>query len=373
MSPRLLAPLALLALSVACTPLRGLKYLGPDVRDGDRFPARAIAASPAPVVLAKAATPARFDTFARAGDAPLSLEDYLARAKTNALVVLRGDSIVYEYYAPSYAPTDRTLAYSVTKSYVGVLVGIAIDEGLIGSVDDPVRKYLPELRAEDWDAVTVLDLLQMTTGNAFREDQNPFHESARFYLSPNLRKRALKQRTVEPPGQRFEYRSGDTQLLTQVLAAAVAPRTVTEYLEDKLWHPLGATEGAHFNVDERGPDGIGKGSCCLNATARDHLRLGMAMRDGGRFAGRQVIPAEWVAASTRVDSTRGAAPYYQYQWWLSEPDRSDFLAEGILNQFIYVDPDADVVIVKQSTGYGVWNKWTFFRGIVRQLTGRGPS
>ena len=366
MSPRALLPAVALLTLAACAPLRGLKYLGPDVRDGDRFPSRPISASPAPVVLAKAARPLRVDTFGKAGGAAVSLDDYLVRTNTNALVVLRGDSIVYEYYAPDYGPTDRTLAYSVTKSYIGVLIGIAIGEGLIGGVDDPVRDYLPELRAEDWDDVTLRELLQMTSGNAFREDQHPFHESARFYYGGGLGKRALRQRTDEPPGARFEYRSGDTQLLTQVLAKAVAPRTVTAYLEEKLWQPLGATRGAHFNVDERGPDGIEKGSCCLNATARDHLRLGMAMRDGGRFDGRQVIPAEWVAASTRVDSSRGSAPYYQYQWWLGD-ERADFLAEGIINQFIYVDPESDVVIVKQSRGYGVWNKWRLFRGIVAKL------
>jgi len=351
----------------SCTLTRAVKYFGPDIRDADRFPQRHISAAPAPVVLAKAEVPLSIPDFAGDSSRMYSLHEYLRLTNTRSLLVVRGDSVLYEYYGEGAAADVPTLGYSTTKSYIGILVGIAIEEGKIESIEDPVRRYMPELDAEDWDDVRVRHLLQMTTGNTYREDENPLHENARFYLGNNLEKRTLKQKTDEPAGTRFRYKSGDSQLLTLLLSRAIAPTTVTAYLEEKLWHPLGAAYPATFNTDEDGADGIEKGFCCLSATARDQIRLGMAMRDGGKFAGKQVIPEQWIAASTRVDSLDGSAPYYQYQWWLSGQGTTDYLAEGILNQFVYVNPEADVVIVKQSSGYGVYNKWSFMRRIVERV------
>ena len=366
-----LGPLGVpLALTVAvslsgCYLLRGLRYFGPDVRDGERFPRRALPAAAEPDVLAEA-RPLRLAGYRTSDGDSLSVEDYFRATNTAGLLIVRGDSVVYQWYGDGYAADQPVLAFSVTKSWIGTLVGISVGEGLL-SVDDPVRRWLPELDADDWDGVTVEHLLQMTTGNAFREDQHPLHESARFYLGKGLRKKALRQNTDHAPGERFEYRSGDTQLLTQILQAAVAPRTVTEYLRERLWEPIGAQHAGWMNVDGRGEGAVEKGFCCLNATAVDQARLGMLMRDGGRWRGRQVVPADWVARTLAVDSSAGSAPYYQYHWWLGDPGRGDFLAEGIINQFVYVDPASDIVIVKQSYGYGVWNKWNLMRGLVRRV------
>ena len=368
---RLLLGGVLVAALTGCTLWRGLKYLGPDVRDGDRFPARALTPAPSPDVLAKAERMLPLAGYPlRDSDDSISMRDYLAAVNTAGLLVVRGDSIVYEYYGEGYAEHEPVMAYSVTKSYIGTLVGIAVSEGLL-AVADPVREHLPELDPEHWDGVTVEHVLQMTTGNAFREDQHPLRESARFYYGNKLRRRALRQTTDHAPGTTFRYKSGDTQLLTQILEAAIAPRTVTDYLQEKLWDPMGAQYAGTFNTDERGERGIEKGSCCLNATATEHAKLGMIYRDGGTWRGEQVVPEAWVAKTYAVDSTAGASPNYQYHWWLGGADSADgepkLLAEGIINQFIYVDRARDLVIVKQSDGYGVWNKWTFMQSVAARV------
>ena len=350
-----------------CYVVRGLRYLGPDVRDGDRFAARSLPPAPKPDSLARAARALPLAGYAlRDSDDSISMADYLAAINTAGLLVVRGDSVVYEYYGEDYGAAQPVLAYSVTKSWIGALVGIAVEEGRL-QVSDPVRKYLPELDEADWQAVTVEHVLQMTTGNTFREDEHIFHENARFYLGKGLRRKTLRQTTAEPPGRSFRYRSGDTQLLTQILEAAVQPQTVTEYLHEKLWIPLGIRTEGRFNVDRPGPEGIEKGFCCLNATAAAHAKLGMVYRDGGRWRNEQVLPRTWVEHTRRIDTTAGSAPHYQYHWWLGDAESGVFLAEGIINQFIYVDPRYDLVIVKQSDGYGVWNKWTFMESITQRV------
>jgi CubicO group peptidase (beta-lactamase class C family) len=163
-----------------------------------------------------------------------------------------------------------------------------------------------------------------------------------------------KMKLKYPPGEHFDYQSGSSQLLGWVLERALRkaddPRTITAYLNDKLWAPLGMEYPASWSID-REKDGIEKTFCCLNAPARDFAKLGSLYLHKGEWQGKQLVPKDWVAQSTRVDSANGSAWYYQYQWWL--PSREgDFVAEGILGQYIYVDPARGLVIVRLGTNEG---------------------
>ncbi len=357
---------ALATLLGGCTLVRAVRYWGPDVRDADRFPSRVLTPAPSPSSLVVASLFIELDSLPLRSGGKIDFEDYLEAINTASLVVLRGDTIVYEYYGEDYAASKPVMAYSVTKSITSALVGIALEEGLISSINDPVTRYV-DMEEPGWDSVRIGHLLQMTSGMDYDESEKPSSHNAKFYYGNALRKKTRSLKLKGEPGYDFEYASGNTQLLGLVLEQAIAPKNLTEYLEEKIWHPMGARYGGSWSIDKP-KSGIEKTFCCLSATARDLLRFGMLYRDSGRMGQQQIIPEDWVAASIVADSSYGGTDIYQYQWWLPGTGEGDFLAEGIINQFIYIHPEHDLVIVKQSDGYGVWNKWKFFHRLVEELT-----
>lgn len=359
----LLVPLAL-SLN-GCTVARFVKWNFADRRDYKKFPSRPLPASASPYRYAEAST----EIAPRIKDAnglEIPFDTWLEDHKTTAFLVIRHDTILYERYFKGYDAAQVHPSFSMAKSVVSMLIGTAIADGLIRDVQQPITDFIPELKANGFETVTIEHVLQMTSGIDFKESYvNPFGTVAKFYYGRQLTKYTLKLRLKRPPGRKWEYVSGDTQLLGLVLERALRAkgdqRSVTQYLSDRLWTPLGMEHASTWSIDHKG-DGIEKAFCCINAPARDFAKLGSLYLHNGEWRGQQLIPSDWVRTSTSPNTSNGGVNFYRYQWWFSgQPDT--FHAEGILGQFIHVDTANDLVIIRLGGAYaGV--PWTqIFRTI----------
>lgn len=279
-------------------------------------------------------------------------EQFLDRTFTNALLVIKDGRIVSEIYRNNTNESTRFIAWSMTKSLVSLLVGCAVQDGRIQSIDDPVTRYLPELRGGGYDGVTIKQVLQMRSGVDYEERYdfgNPGiaarnHEQA---LVTNVVRFADAARTIKranKPGEVWQYKTIDTAVLGW-LVERVTGGTLAGYAAQRLWEPLGTERDGFFIMD--GEPGTGRefSGAGFNATLRDFARVGLMMLGEGKANGRQVIPASWVRESTRP--TGGSGPGYGYQWWMGA-DETSYQALGLQGQYIYVNPATRTVIVKLS-------------------------
>lgn len=336
---------------------RVLVWRDADVGDMWRFPARVVENAP-PVFSFRRAPPgnpvkARVEGF-EVGDEPFPA--FLARTRTAALLVVRDGTLEYERYWGGYGHDSTVTSFSVAKSFLSALVGAAIAAGRIGSVDDPVTRYLPELGTRDprLSRVTLRDLLTMSSGLRYASSPNPLaDDDTRTYYAPDLRALALTVQVGEAPG-RFEYNNYHPLLLGLVLER-VTGQPVAAYLSEKLWQPLGMEAPGSWSLDSRG-SGFEKLESGLNARAIDFAKFGQLYLDGGRWGGRQLLPREWVEASTRPQVTTGQAdgPAYGYFWWVTPQPGGGrhFSARGNKGQFLYVVPEARLLMVRFGEEYG---------------------
>ncbi len=291
----------------------------------------------------------------------LSFEQYLKNNKTVAFLVIQNDSIHYEKYLNEYNEASVVASFSMAKSIISILIGCALDDGFIKSIDEPIINYLPEYKEKGFEKVTIKHLLQMTSGIGFNESYyNPFGEAASFYYGRNLEKDAGKLKLTAKPGTQFSYSSGDSQILGLVLAKALKTRTISSYLEEKLWQPLQMEYDASWSLDKKG--GIEKTFCCVNARARDFAKIGRLYLNKGNWNGKQIVSEKWVEESTTAEQKNGGVSYYQHQWWLTQ--NGDFMAQGILGQYIYVNPSKNMIIVRLGKDHGKTSDWkTMFQSI----------
>lgn len=288
----------------------------------------------------------------------LPVQALLEETDTAALLVIKDGKIRYEDYRLSGAPDRHWMSMSVAKSVVSALMGIAVADGKIKSIEDTAVTYVPALKGSAYENVSIKNILQMSSGARWLEEYgNPDSEIARLGKamvtgSSLVEFVAAIQNELEP-GTFNRYNSADTQVLGLILEAAVG-KSMAAYTQEKLWGPLGATHDAYWNTDN---DGNAMAFSGFNATARDYARIGEAFRLNGTFNGRQIIPAEWVKASITPDAPHlmpgprknsDAGMGYGYQWWIPEGNQQDYSAIGILNQFVYVSPNHNTVIVKLS-------------------------
>lgn len=293
------------------------------------------------------------------GDKKLGLEDYLEATSTNALVVVKNGNIVYETYRNGSDAGTRFITFSVAKSYVSTLIGLALADGAIKSLDDKVTDYLPEMKGTGYDGPTIRDLLRMRSGVDWLEvyqfgsdtQLTKVHDNSLVAYKYRWCDYAAKESKPGPnkPGAVFNYATLDTSVLGCILEKAVG-KTGAEYMSEKLWKPAGMESDAYWIMD--GPDSVGREffGAGLNATARDHARFGLMFLNGGKANGKQVVPAEWVKEATVPDEGyEPAGPEeplgYQYQWW-TFPNSDAYAAIGLHHQFIYIDPATNTVIVK---------------------------
>lgn len=297
-------------------------------------------------------------------------EEFQERTFTNALLVMKDGKIVYETYRNNATEQDRFIGFSMSKSITSLLVGAALAEGRIKSLDDPITAYLPELGSGGYNGVSIRHILQMRSGVYRNETYNPKDLNSQPPGSPMASLRdnisryvdgALTVERRDPPGTVFRYMNLDSAVLG-LLIERVSGTTIANYTSQHLWEPLGAESDGFFIMD--GPPGIGRefNAAGFNATLRDWGRVGLLMMNKGRANGRQVISLDWVAESTRPvtgDPTLNLG--YGYQWW-TYPNSPAFAARGHLGQFVFIDPVTRTVVVKLS----------FFPGVTSETTS-GPQ
>ena len=288
--------------------------------------------------------------------ADLGVDAFLANHRNTGLLVLKDDVILAERYQYGRTDKHRFASQSMAKTVLAMLVGIAVHEKRISSIDDRVEKYLPQLKGHPYGDTSIRHLLTMSSGVAWNQ---PF-TSVRGAQDQALIDNTLLQRSEggvdaivpfdkrdAPAGTRWLYSNGDSEVLGLVLRAAVKMPLAT-YLSEKIWQPMGAEANATWIIDKGGYE---TGYCCLNATLRDYARFGMLLANYGVRDGKEIIPTEWVKAATRPEQAYlrvGAATTfngYGYQTWLTSRDHARFAAFGIAGQSIYVDPQLKLVVV----------------------------
>ena len=273
----------------------------------------------------------------------------LEELESVAFLIVQNDSIRYEHYWEGYGPESRSNSFSMAKSIVSILVGIAIKEGKIESVHQPVSDFLPGFDSELGQKLTIYHLLTMSSGMNFDENYiNPFAFPARANYGDDLRELVSRYEVAEEPGQTFLYLSGNTQLLSFVLQEATGQK-LSDYASEKLWKPIGASETALWTLDD--VDGEEKAFCCFNSNARDFARIGQLYLRNGNWKGLEIVEPEYAQASTQPadlqEKDGSANRRYGYSWWVTQiEDRPVFYARGILGQYILVIPDLDMVVVR---------------------------
>ena len=299
------------------------------------------------------------DTYAFEGRVK-SAEDFLVETDTAALLVLRDGAICFESYALTGGRDVGWISMSVAKSVISALVGIAVGEGHISSIDQPISDYVRATPGSAYDGVSIRDVLQMSSGARWNEDYNDpasdiYRLAAAMGNGGTLEEFVATMVRENEPGRICRYNSGDTQALGHLLVSATN-RSITDYMQEKLVEPLGFSSPAYWLVDSTGMEVAFAG---LIMTARDFAKLGELYRNGGRWRDEQIVSRPWVTASltSEADHLRPGRPVvgshpldlgYGYQWWLPASDSGEFTAIGVYNQFVYVSPTKKTVVVKLS-------------------------
>ena len=280
-----------------------------------------------------------------------SLRSKIEELSTIAFLVIRDKQILYEEYWDGYSAASKTNSFSAAKSIIGLLTGIAIDEGKIKSIDDKVTDYFPEIGGEYSNILTIKDVLAMSSGLNWDESYGSlFSTTTEAYYGNNLDKLIFRLNVVDEPGQEFKYLSGNTQLLAMIVKKATG-MNVSDYASEKLWKPLGAEYDALWSLDKE--DGMEKSYCCFNSNARDFARIGQLVLDTGKWIGNQLVSSEYILMSENpVDGIKEPGTdididYYGLQWWLMNYKNHKIIyARGILGQYIFAIPDMNTVVVR---------------------------
>ena len=301
------------------------------------------------------------DTYEFEGEEKQIIEsiDYF---NTDGLMILKDGEVHYENYWNENKETSRHIIWSVSKSFLSALVGIALDEGLIEDINDPIIKYLKDFKGTGYEGVSIKNLLQMSSGIEFNEDYGDPDSDINRYgrvtaTGTSQREFAKTLKNSREPGTYNHYISLDSQMLG-MLIAEVSNMSVKEYLHEKIWSKIGMQDDAFYLTDKQEIE-MSLGG--LNVTLRDMAKFGQLYLNKGKWNGNQIVPSEWVANSTipldkhvqpnAGDEFSSDSWGYGYQWWVPGPEVSDYTAHGIYNQFIYINPKSNVVIAKTSSNY----------------------
>ncbi len=350
----------LISISVSsCTFLKIIWHNFSGIEDYRIFPKRNLPASSDKFLFAENIITQRIPPkYFNSDNNEIPFEDLLESNKTVAFLIIKNDTLIFEKYFNGYNDTSLSLSFSMAKSFLSILIGCAIDDGYIESEYQPVTDYVPELEKNGFGKVRLKHLLQMTSGMDYKESDNPFGIHTHFYYGNDLEDKLMHLKLKNEPGEIFEYKSGDFQLLGLILSRAIKPLTITEYLHQRLWEPMGMEYDGLWNID-RNTNGLEKTFCCVAARARDYAKIGRLYLNKGNWNGNQLISQTWVERSNQVDTTEGSAWHYQYGWWLSTKEPSAFTAKGHLGQYIYINPRKQIVIVRlgKSNGNFDYEKW----------------
>ena len=274
--------------------------------------------------------------------------------ETVAFLVIINDSIAYEEYWHGYSEDSASNSFSMSKSYISTLVGVAIKDNII-NIDDKVCDFLPEYCGQKEKNITIKNLLTMSSGLDWNEGYyNPFGKTAEAYYGNNLKKLVMNLKVIEPPGKEFKYYSCNTQLLSFILES-VTGKSINEYASEKLWIPMGAKHPALWNTDKK--EGDEKAFCCINSNARDFARIGKLYMNNGNWNGTQIIDSTYVSQATTaavlLDKDGNKNLNYGYQFWIANhKGLGVYYARGLCGQYVICIPEKDMIIVRLGKKFG---------------------
>lgn len=331
----------LLTMLSGCIPLKAVFYGAPDKKDIARFRSSPIQAGEACFQFMRDSTGIgsriKVNEWSSGTPSFVGLEQLVKRHKTRSLLVIKNDTLLYEYYGQGTAPETLGASYSIAKSFTSALIGIAIQEGHIKSERDLVKDYLPELsNYEESESLRIEHLLNMTSGIKYS-----LNADAIVYYGADVTK-ALKRIQFEcKPGTKQLYLNINIQMLGLILQRSTGKKP-SEYLEEKIWKAINACNDAMWTTDNSGNDLT---FCCMGATALDYAKFGRLYLNNGRWNGKQIIPIDWCQKSIVRDTTEGSSFNYNYCWHIGEKAYDDFMADGMYKQHIYVNRNKNIIIV----------------------------
>lgn len=321
------------------------------------------------------------------------LVQYAELLDSFSLIVHHRGTIQFETYWRDFGPDDVTETYSMAKSVLGIMVGFAVEEGAIGSIDDPVIKYVPEWAGSERESLTVRDVLQMASGLEhhrfnFKPFQNPYGKALRLFIGPDMEQAILRFDLSAKPGSEFTYNSANSQLLMLILQRATG-RSYADFVSEQLWQPLGAKDATLW-MDREG--GMPKAYSFFQARPRDWLRIGLAIKNQGVVDGVQVIPADWLA---QMQAPSQNNPKYGFQTWIGSPyvperfynsntpfgvkQAEPFLTDDVVffdgggGQRVYVIPSADLVIIRTGMPSQDWDDGIIPNIVLRDMGFNGEG
>lgn len=302
------------------------------------------------------------------------LYDFLSLNRVAGLIVIKGGEVVFEEYMLGNDAETRWMSMSVVKSITATLIGMAIRDGSIGSLDDPVTDYVEELKGSAYEGVTVRHLLQMSSGVDWNETYTDSTSDRRAMLEAQIAQEpggilevmAALDRAA-PPGSRWNYSTGETQVAGALVAAATG-KPVSDYLSEKIWSPLGMESDAEWWLES--PEGLEIGGSGLSATLRDYARFGLFLLHEGRIEGRETLPEGWIESASTAQRIGGEWVEYGYMLW--PLSGGAYAAIGIFGQFVVVFPEQDMVVAmwgaqSKPEGSATVDEYDFFQALARAL------
>jgi len=346
--------------------MRSIAWGDSDVNDYQKFPGRPLASSSTPFYFKEDLAEDMVRALFEKNPAIDGLDDFLEQTQTQAFIVIQNDTILYERYFNDASRETIVTSFSCAKAWDSALIGAAIDDGYIQSVDDPITNYLPELAERDqaFSDISIYDLLRMSSGIEYDGLGGLDGDNSKTYYYPDLRKLALEETTViSSPGSDFLYNNFNPLLLGMILERATG-MSVATYLETRIWQPIGMEFDGSWSLDSE-TSGFEKMESGINGRAIDFAKFGRLFLNSGNWDGTQILPADWVAQSTGQDTSPDSLHigdrYYALMWEGRQRDGSnyDYFAEGHYGQEIYVSPHKNLVIVRNGEAYGEFGQyWT---------------
>jgi CubicO group peptidase (beta-lactamase class C family) len=280
----------------------------------------------------------------------MDIDQYMTEQRTAALVIVHNGQIRLEKYGLDFNADGRWTSFSVAKSMTSTLVGAAIKDGFIESIEDMVTDYIPDLQGSAYDEVSIRELLTMTSGVRWNEDyEDENSDVARFNnheAEPGMDVTVSFMRHLPreaPAGSKWVYKTGETNLIG-VLVSSATGKTLSDYLSEKVWAPFGMQQDGSWLL---GSTGLEISGCCIQAATRDFARFGLFILGGARIDGSSILPDDWIASATNTQVNTGyPGKGYGYQWWTY--DDGSYAARGIFGQGIFIDPKRNLVIASNS-------------------------
>ena len=287
---------------------------------------------------------------------PMNVEIYMREQRTAGLVIIQDGKLRLEQYGLGFNAKGQWTSFSVAKSFTSTLVGAAIKDGFIKSIEDKVSDYIPNLKGSAYDDVSIEQLLTMTSGVRWNEDYEDKNSDVALFnehkAEPGVDATVSYMRTLSreaPAGDKWAYKTGETNLIG-VLVSSATGKTLSAYLSEKIWAPFGMEHNGSWLLSSTRHEISG---CCIQASTRDFARFGLFMLEGAQIDGKPVLPEKWIAAATTRQADIGhPGKGYGYQWWTD--DDGSFAAQGIFGQGIFIDPKRKLVIASNSN----WPKAT---------------